>query len=131
MSDEKKSDEKKKRTVRRVVPVPTPDALGAAREKRLYEALLDNSRAIADAMATWDGESDLRVDIAVDTAFDGSLLAQHYRKAGWTGCLFVDAEAVGDRRYLIFPCTDIVKILSPSEGDIASDSPKRTPRKKK
>lgn len=79
---------KSPRRVRRMVAAPDPKALKAARQERLREALLDNSRAIHDALVVWDGEGELRVGLDIGEEFDGKLIAAHYRDAGWSSCKY-------------------------------------------
>jgi len=111
-----------KRTVRRVVAAPTPAALADRRAKRLHEAQLENSRAIADQLTVWEGDEDLEVPVKVDTEFDGKLLAKYYRENGWPHCVYSRESATtaggiilpGGK--LVFSSNDTVEAKAPVEA---------------
>jgi len=89
---------KERRTVRRVVPAPTPADLVKAREERLHQVLLDNSREIADLLVRWYGGRELSIEVKVKTDFDGLHLAAYYERAGWEGCFYRP-----DTQSIVFP----------------------------
>jgi len=123
-----------KRTVRRVKDAPSPLELKKAREKRLHEALLENSRRIHDDLVTWDLEDDLEIPVTVEKEFDGNKLAAHYAAKGYAGCKFqmgVDpedegyVEIDGGNGVLVFPPLDLdaLEDESPSEPEPAPEPP--------
>ena len=77
------TETKKKRVVRRIVEPPTPQDLKDARENRLREALLENSRMIYDRLVAWNRVSTLVIDVTVATSFEGNLLAAYYGGRGY------------------------------------------------
>jgi hypothetical protein len=77
------SETKAKRVVRRIVEPPTPQDLKDARETRLREALLENSRMIYDRLVAWDRVSTLVIEVNVVSAFEGNLLAAYYTGKGY------------------------------------------------
>lgn len=85
----------KRRNVRRIVQVPKPEDLKKEWAKKLREALLVNSRAIAGRL-TGDMSAGAEIQTSTDK-FEADLLRAYYAKQGWKVAIFGSGTAWGLR----------------------------------
>lgn len=107
---------RRRRVVRRIAKTPTPQSLKKARDVRLKEALLANSKDVREALVTWDGTEQLSVPVEVASTFDGRLLAAYYRGHGWESCRLEGGDV---DQHLVFEPSDMVSDEPMDEDDDA------------